>query len=201
MRETGIAVLLTLICGAASAQEAVPPPDVGVGYGALLVREKGGDYTIGSSQPSINLRVTLPFTPRFAFEAFATISNSTSDSGLHRTDGLYVLEVKQRLVGAAGGRFHAFLTYGGAGYYARLRQEAFTGTRPDGSSFSIVEYSYNHTDPPFFAVFGGGLQQEIGHRVALRTDVQMVTLLWVPFGVRLSAGVSLPLGTSDVMQP
>jgi hypothetical protein len=170
---------------------------VGAGYGALFVKEKGGDYTVGSSQPSIHVRVTLPFTLRFAFEAFVTISNSTSDPGFHRTDGLYILEVKQRLVGATGGRFHAFLTYGGAGYYARLHQDAFTGTRPNGAPYEISEYSFSHTDPPFFAVVGGGLQREVGHSAAFRADVQMLTLLWLPVGVRLSAGMSIPLRTDD----
>jgi hypothetical protein len=158
---------------------------------------KGGDMTVGSTQPAIHLRVTVPFTPRFSFEALTTISSSTSEPASDRTDGLYIFQVKQRLVSASGERFHAFLTYGSAGYYARFHQNATTITRPGGTRYDIVEYRYSQTDPPFFAVVGGGFQRELGRRAAFRADAQMVTLLWFPVAVRLSAGISIPIGEYD----
>ncbi len=186
--------LLLLVCAAASAQDTVPPPEVGAGYGGLLVNRKGGDYTVGASRPAVDVRMTLPFTPRFAFEGLATISSSTSTSRLHITNAVYLLQVKQRLRSMTGERFHAFLTYGAAGYYAHLHQEAVTSIRPDGTPSSIGEFTFAHTDPPFFAVLDGGLQRELGRRAAFRADVQVITLAWAPFGVRASTGLSARLG-------
>lgn len=196
----GLAVtLLILVAASASAQDATPPPELGVGYGGLLVLEKGGDYTVGSSQPAIHLRLTFPFTPRFSFEGLATISNSTFEPAYHRTNGLYILQVKQQLGSARDRRFHAFLTYGAAGYYLRLHQDATTVTRAGGSSFDISESTISQTDPPFFAVVGGGFQHALGRRVAIRADAQVVTLLWVPFAVRVSAGISVPFGEYEAV--
>jgi hypothetical protein len=38
---------------------------------------------------------------------------------------------------------------------------------------------------------------KIGRRIAFRADAQLVTLAWVPVAVRLSAGISLPIGDPD----
>src|SRR5712691_6092248 len=95
-KTTGLAAaLLILLSAAAAAQDARPPAEVGAGYGGLLVNEKGGDYTVGSSQPQIHLRVTIPYTPRFSFEGLMTIGNSTTANAFHSTHGLYILQVKQ----------------------------------------------------------------------------------------------------------
>jgi hypothetical protein len=200
MRETSAcaaALLILLSAAAVSAQDRLPLPEVGGGYGGLIVKEKGGDMTVGSSQPGVHLRLTFPFTPRFSFEALTTISSSTTEPGFDRTNGLYIFQVKQRLGGSADHRNHAFLTYGAAGYYGRFHQNAVTILRPVGRPEEIVEYTYNQTDPPFFAVVGGGVQRELGRRVAFRADAQLVTLAWLPVAVRLSAGISLPIGDPD----
>lgn len=195
---TGLAAaLLMLVTAAASAQDIVPAPEVGVGYGGLLVKEKGGDYTVGPSRPAIHLRLTLPFTPRFSFEGLTTISSRTSAPAFHVIDGLYLLQVKQRLRSATDERFHAFLTYGAAGYYARFHQKAITVTHANGIKEEIGEAAFHQTDAPFFALVGGGFQRELGRRAALRIDAQMVTLLWFPSAARFSAGISLPLGDYD----
>ena len=193
------AALLILLSAAVSAQHALPPPEVGAGYGGLLVGNEGGDYTVGSTRPAMHLRVTLPFTPQFSFEGLTTISSSTSESAFHRTNGLYILQVKQRLRSTTGEGFHGFLTYGAAGYYARLHQQAITVTRSNGTQTVVSEYAFHHTDPPFFAAIGGGFQHDLGRRAAFRADAQVLTLLWVPMGVQLSAGISVPLGEYDPM--
>jgi hypothetical protein len=192
MRLPVLTLLLVMLSSIhAFAQDDLPPVEIGAGYGGLLSRDKGGDITVGSTRPAFNIQVTLPFTPRFAFEAVATISTRTSASALHVTEGLYILQVKQRLRGLSGERFHAFLTYGGCGYFASLHQDAVTAARPNGSTYETVGYSFSHTDPPFFAVVGGGFQREVGERAAFRADAQTVMLLWWPAGVRLSAGISI----------
>ena len=62
---------------------------------------------------------------------------------------------------------------------------------------ALHDFSYNQSDPPFFAVIGGGFQRELGRRAAFRADAQMVTLLWLPVGMRLSAGISIPFEQYD----
>jgi hypothetical protein len=195
---TGIAVaLLALTSVAASAQETqeTPPVEIGAGYGGLLIINKGGDYTVGPTRSAFHFGVTLPFKPRFSFEALMTVSIRTAPSALDVTDGVYILQVKQRLL--AGKRFHTFVTYGGAGYYARFHQNALTVTYPNGRTSDIPEARFNQNDPPFFAVIGGGFQHQIGGHAAFRADAQLVTLLWLPASVRLSAGISIPFAEYD----
>lgn len=195
---TGIAVAsLTLISAAAFAQE-TPPVEIGAGYGGLLIVNRGGDYTVGTTRPAFHFGVTLPFKPRFSFEALMTISTTTASSALDVTDGVYILQVKQRLFTRE--RFHAFVTYGAAGYYARFHQNALTITYPNGLTSYIPEARFEQNDPPFFAVIGSGFQREIGGHIAFRVDAQLVTLLWAPAGVRLSAGIAIPFADySDSM--
>jgi Outer membrane protein beta-barrel domain len=192
-----VAALLTLSSPAAASQDSLPPVEVGIGYGGLLVNNEGGDYTVGSTRPAFHLGLTLPYTPRFSFEALLTVSTRTSPTALHLTDGLYILEVKQRIRSLSGDRFHAFLTYGATGYYEHLHQSRTTVTHPNGTTSTIADYSFSDTAAPFFAAIGGGFQRAIGAHSAVRVDAQLVTVLWVPVGVRLSAGISIPFAEYD----
>jgi hypothetical protein len=191
LRSTIAAVCLIVAAARAGAQEARPPVDVGVGFGRLFVHEYEDFFTGGPDQSAVDLRVSLPFTPRFAFEGMITVGRRNA-AFQHRTEGLYLLQVKQRLRSATGDRFHVFLTYGAAGYYAHVHQTAGQVLLPDGTKFPIPEFSYTETGPPLAAVLGGGVQHELAGRVAIRSEAQLVTVLWLPLGVRLSAGVSIP---------
>jgi hypothetical protein len=194
----GMAVAsLTFLSTGAFAQE-TPPVEIGAGYGGFLIVNKGGDYTVGGTRPAFHFGLTLPFKPRFAFEALMTVSTSTVPTKLDVTEGVYILQVKQRFLSRE--RFHAFVTYGGAGYYARFHQNAYSVTYPTGFTFDTPEARFAQTDPPFFAVIGGGFQREIGGHTALRVDAQLLTLLWATAGVRLSAGIAIPFADySDSM--
>ena len=200
IRSMDIAVALTLFSAAASAQEAVAPVELHVGYGELLVTGEGGDYTVGPTRPAFHLGATFPVSPRFSIEALTTISSRTSLTALHVTDGIYIVEVKQRVQSLSGDRFHTFLTYGAAGYFASLHQSETTITRPNGTSSTINSYAISHTDPPLFAAIGGGFQRAIGSRSAVRVDAQVMTLAWAPFAVRLSAGMAIPFAEYDKMR-
>jgi hypothetical protein len=158
------------------------------------VNEYEDFFTGGPDQTAVHLRVTLPFTRQFSFECVVTIGGRGNEFW-HRTEGFYVFQVKQRLVRATGDRFHVFLTYGAAGYYAHVHQPAAQVTLDDGTVVPIPESSYTETDPPIAAIMGAGFQRELGRRVALRAEAQLMTLLWIPLGVRLSAGVSIPFGS------
>jgi hypothetical protein len=95
------------------------PPEVGIG-GEHFFPTYGDWFTDSLRESSANLRVTLPFTPRFAFEAIGTVGRR-GDEFYQRTEGLYFLQVKQRLRRNQLHRFQPFITYGAAGYYAHVK--------------------------------------------------------------------------------
>ena len=153
-----------------------------------------GDFSTDSlNESSAELRVTVPFTPRFAVEGSTTIGQRGSEF-FTRIEGLYMVQIRQRLRHSADGAFQPFVTYGAAGYYAHVSQRQVVVPNPGGGVYTTPAYSYTEVDEPFAAVFGGGFQQRLGSRLALRADAQMVTFLYLPLGYRFSTSVSIPLG-------
>jgi hypothetical protein len=169
-----------------------PPAEVTLSAGKLYpiyfdfftddVDELGGD-----------VRVTLPFTPRFAFEGAGTIGRRQNDYS-SRVEGFYIMQIKQRLIRAERGAFRPFLTYGVAGYYSHFSRPELHLPGPNGSLMTYPAYSQFEHDPPLATLFGGGFQQRLSNRLALRADVQMMTLLYLPLGSRYSVGLSVALG-------
>ena len=49
--------------------------------------------------------------------------------------------------------------------------------------------------PPIIGLVGGGVEQRLGRRIALRFEAQAVVFV-VPAGVRMAAGVSVPIGAA-----
>ena len=78
--------------------------------------------------------------------------------------------------------------------YSRISQQEVLSTLPDGRMEVTPAAVYTTTDPPVAGFVGGGLQYEFARYVALRIDAQMLTFLYIPLGMRLSMGVSLPFG-------
>jgi hypothetical protein len=52
----------------------------------------------------------------------------------------------------------------------------------------------NEVLPPVFGVIGGGVQRSIAEHLAVRAQIDMLTVLFIPVGVRGSVGVVVPLG-------
>jgi hypothetical protein len=129
----------------------------------------------------------------FALEGLVTIGHRR-DQHVTRTEGLYLIEVRQRLPRASRNDVQTFLTYGGVGYHARVTQEPFVFVRPDGVSFPQRGWRYREFEWPYAAAFGVCAQWELHRHVAFRADAQVITFLWFPLGSRLSGGVSIPLG-------
>jgi hypothetical protein len=153
-----------------------PPLEFGVGLTAAGINDV--DFIdLRLAGPALDLRVTLPLTPRFAFEATATVAGDTTAS-VRQTAGLYTLQIRQRIARASTGRSQVFVTYGGTGNYSRV---------------SGPHYAYNATDPPVFTTAGVSFQQTLGRHVAVRFDAQAITLLYLPLAARVSAGLSIPL--------
>ena len=178
IRAVGIAAAILWSAGHAAAQEARPPIEVGVGVSRLITVPYEDFFTSDFVAPALDVRATVPLTPRFSFEAIGTIGRE-STARFTRVDGLYLLQVKQRLRSATRGRFHGFLTYGAAGYYNHVRQD---GVR------------YTSWDEPYAAVAGGGVQYALADRVAVRAEAQMLAFVYIPIGARIAGSVSIPFG-------
>lgn len=188
------AALLALI-GLAStaadsqAQTSHPPPELGVGATWLLPRH-GADYvTDEMTKPNAAVRFTMPFARNFAVEGLVTMGQQDEDPR-QRTEGLYVVQIKQRLPGFEQRPLQMFITYGVVGYYAHVVQrevEYSNGQRVPG-------FSYSELEEPLATQFGIGIQRRLTSRLATRADAQLLTLLTLPLGCSFSTGVSVALG-------
>jgi hypothetical protein len=168
-----------------------PPPEVGVGVDRLF--PVYGDYvTDNVDEPIAHVRVTLPFMPRFAFEGIGTIGRRGNEYW-QRTEGLFFLQIRQRLRRDQHHPFQPFITYGAVGYYSHLTQRDYQVPQPGGGEKTYSGFSYTETEPPLATAFGAGFQQQLGSHVALRADAQLVTFVYLPLGFRLSGGVSIPI--------
>jgi hypothetical protein len=115
-----------------------------------------------------DLRVSVPVNARGDVETLFALASNTDD-----TLGFYGVQFKQRIGGAHG--FQPFLTYGGIGVFYFEGQESMV-------------------TPPFIGLVGGGVERRIIGRVSARVDVQAVVAFVIPLGVRVAAGVSIPVG-------
>lgn len=160
-----IVALLALVATAAPAG-AADGRSIEVGGGAGTV----GSWFSGRLSGG-DLRVTVPAGPRGDVEALVAVS--APDRG--ETLGLYGVQFRQRLRSSPSSRTRPFITYGGVGVFYRER----------GASMIL---------PPVFGTVGGGVEQRVAPRVALRVDAQSVVLLVLPVAVRVAAGVSIRVG-------
>jgi hypothetical protein len=180
MPTTTLAILLA--AGAASAQPAAgqtrrPAFEIGAGISGIQVFEV--DFLQPEPfGPSGDVRLTVPLTPRFAFEGTWMIARRTNPIE-RRVRTLYALQIRQRLARASSERTDVFLTYGALGSYARVSSHLFP--------------AYSEHEAPIYVVAGAGLQHDIARRLAVRADAQLFTVLYLPLGVRVAAGMSVPL--------
>jgi hypothetical protein len=93
----------------------------------------------------------------------------------HDTLGFYGVQFRQYVRGIGNARLEPFVTYGAMGVFYR-------------------EYSGMAATPPILGFVGGGLQQRIARRAAVRVEAQGIAAFVIPVGVRVAAGVSVPIG-------
>ncbi len=192
-----IVIWLGLSVGAAAQQagsDQKPVADIGVSLGKLLPPVYGDYQTQDLKERTIDVRASIPMSPRFSLEAAVMIGRRNSPF-LTRTEGLYFIQARQRLRSLERGRLRPFLVYGVAGYYAHVAVAAQSIRQPDGSVIDRPATSFNESDPPLFTTFGGGVEYRVAPRLALRADAQLTTLLYLPLGLRVSGGVTVPLGS------
>lgn len=177
----------------ASAQDRLPPVEVGVGLAGLMTTQYEDFFTSDFAIPSFTARITVPVTPRFSFEGAFDIGHRSGEH-FRRLDGLYVFQVKQRLQSTTRGSFHAFLTYGAGGYYERFSQKEVHATLPNGTPTVTRAFQYTEWEGPAATLIGGGVQCGVAKRVSARAEAQMVSFLVIPLGVRIAGSVSIPIG-------
>jgi hypothetical protein len=130
-------------------------------YGPLGVGDLDGDLPTSGE-----FRLTVPATARLAIEPFATVSSRRAGM-----EGLFGVQLRQRVAQLDDRGSLVFATYGAAAYYS-------------GRSFG----------EGVFGVFGLGLHQRLTGYLAFRPEVQLVTFHVVPIGARLMVGLSLHRG-------
>jgi hypothetical protein len=100
------------------------------------------------------------------------------------TVGFYGVQIQQRLRREAGSNVQPFISYGVIGVFFKSGPDYRYKPGP----------SHNIVTPPFIGLIGGGAQRRFTSRLNGRLEVQAVMALVVPVGVRVSAGVSVPVG-------
>jgi hypothetical protein len=195
-------VLVASIC-------AVPRPagaqtiEVGGGVGGVSLANGGDFWGEGLRSAVADGRVTVPLTPRFGLEIFATYGQrswpmqtygaTVTGGGTDRTESLIGVVIKQRLRSSSSRGFHAFVTYGLAGYYAKNVSAASQASYANGNTYTYPQSTRTqHEDG--FPILGFGVEKQMGPHVAVRGEVQALMFLYLPIGVRGSFGVSIPVG-------
>ena len=148
----------------ARAQGAPRTPQIGVG---------GGSVVSWFTKPFVggDVRLTFPVSDAGDLEVLAGAPTAaTRHDGVA---GFYAVQFRQLIRADEDSALQPFVTYGGLG--------ALDGRRP-------------WLMPPVIGLIGGGVEGRIGRGVALRVEVQGVVALIFPAGVRLAAGLSVPIG-------
>src|SRR5262245_47165522 len=121
----------------------------------------------GSLPPSLELRATIPTSERFAVEPFISAGRRHTARGTS-TEGLFGVQIRQRLVGWTDEGGFVFASYGAATYgpFARLR--------PDMEGWDVY--------PAVLGQIGLGLRRRLSEHVGLRPEIQVMTVGPIPIG-------------------
>ena len=202
------AVLLLLVPSTTFAQgvdviRQRPPIEIGVGFAHLEMADI--DISLYGAWSSPELRLTIPWSPRFAIEVSSMMSQRhyttlyydvTGERPVRSThlEGLYTIQVKHQLGRAAGERFHAFATYGGSGYYDFITDAPETTYQHSDGRVDRIRAGNPRNIPPIATTVGVGLQHRLSRHLALRAEAQLIAALVLPFGYRASASIAIRLG-------
>lgn len=131
----------------------------------------------GDLPSTLELRVTIPISERFALEPFLTAGSRRTSRGTS-PEGFGGVLIRQRLARFTGTNAYGFVTYGAAVYHYGFR---FFPRGIDGFE----------TYPAIFGQGGVGLHRRLWDHVAFRPEVQLLTFAVIPIGARFLAGFSV----------
>src|SRR5262245_29110976 len=122
-----------------------------------------------------DVRVTVPMAARGDVEFLAAAGQTP--------------EISTDLVGFYGGQFRL-----------RFREQPASALQPFMTigAIGLVVHSHYGTDvsPPLLALVGGGMEKRVRQRLIVRGEAQSIMLVVIPVGVRVAAGVSIPIGST-----
>jgi hypothetical protein len=148
-----------------SARAADRPIEIGGGVGTV------GSWFASGPFSGADLRIGIPAGRGGDVEML--VAMQAPEPG--ETFGFYGAQYRQRLPTSGRSRFAPFLTYGMVGVFYRERNESMV-------------------TPPVIGLVGIGFEERLSRRLAVRVDTQGVMALIIPVGVRVAAGVSIPIG-------
>jgi hypothetical protein len=149
-------VVVALLATAAHAQELTAA--------VASYRSFGIDDLDGTLPLSVEIRVSVPLSDRFALEPFFTAGSNRRPL---EVEGFYGAHLRQRLARRTSDNAYAFVTYGAAGYYWK-----------NGAGLPVIGH------------LGFGVHKRLTPRLAFRPEVQLMTCTVVPVGARFVAGLS-----------
>ena len=162
----GIAVSMIALASLPARAEAVSDrsPEIGADWGALA--SLWTKSSVGGE-----LRVSVPVNERDDVETFGGIGRPWGE-----TIGFYGVMFKRHLRRTDTRRgLQPYFSVGGAGVIAVAGSDSFV-------------------TPPLVPLVGGGVEQRIHQRISVRVEAQALVAIIIPVGVRVMAGVSVPIG-------
>ena len=155
------------------------PVQIGVGVGGVTsFVGNGGD---------VRVTVSVPLGERRSIDGFVAAYRGDAIENFVTT-GTYRFQITQPIDRGRRPGFQFFATFGLMGIFGRA--EAYKC-----SNGSCQPY-LNTTKvlPPLLGLAGVGVQYTVTPRLAVRVESQAAIFLIIPVGIRVSAGVSIPLG-------
>jgi hypothetical protein len=138
--------------------------------------------------------VTGRLTPRFGIEFVTDIL--ANDLSADRAYGVYILQGAYLVRGSRSGGLAVFATFGGLGGFERYRSRGGSWTAPDGQVYTWPAESRTEVYPATELVGGVAVQKVVAKYLAVRGDAQLIVCPHgAGVGMRLAAGVSVPLGS------
>jgi len=166
-----------------------PRVEIGASIGTI------GVFAEGHRLFTTGLRATVNITDRTAVELTTDALNGGFFDNLH---GLYIVQVRRAFHESASSQTALFATAGFGGAFSYVRSRDYRFTRPDGSVVVYPSRREGELTRPIFLAGGVGVERVVARFAAVRGDVQAV---YAPeagadgFGVRLAAGLSIPIGS------
>jgi hypothetical protein len=164
--------------------------------GATRIEVGGGLGTVGSwwagPYSGGDVRVGIRAGDRGAVEALVGLSPFAS--GNEAMIGFYGVQFRHDLHRGAASVVQPFMTYGGIGVVVHERGYDRRWTNRDGSVTVHHVDGDNYVTPPFIGLVGFGVQRPVAQRLTVRVEAQAVLALIIPAGVRVAAGVTVPIG-------
>ena len=200
MKTLGVVVLLGVTANPLAAAQAPtagrPAIELGasgVVFGGLLdVSDFMGDPQTGAR--GFSPHVTVKLTRRASLEAGVDVFRVSRESGRSVFSSYHRLGLLIRLRETRNGQSFRFINAGVGGHFEAAHVPEIRNTRRDQSVTVYPAYERRELTPVNFGFAGIGVQRTVTSHLAVRGEIDgLVGRIGV--GVRLTAGVSVPLGT------